>query len=264
MGRFRCGRFTWKRPRAISVTQAFRHVADFVASRHATGWRRRSSPSKATSPSLQRERSSITARSVSPPRHSYPGHEQPRRWRSRGWRPYFTRPSYLLRLPAKPQIASGLGVFGGGERTRTADFHVAKRARRNPVNRTYANSPLLACGSTRQYAAARGRMRNFRRARSRPEQRINPSGSRHPTDSPRRCRSDPAVRDTCRPAFVGTSWGACRAPDPSGWPLVPPRPLGDHTDETFGPFCRDRPRVTRRSESETGVRVRERTPQFSD
>jgi len=135
---------------------------------------------------------------------------------------------------------------------------VAKRARRNPVNRTYANSPLLACGSTRQYAAARGRMRNFRRARSRPEQRINPSGSRHPTDSPRRCRSDPAVRDTCRPAFVGTSWGACRAPDPSGWPLVPPRPLGDHTDETFGPFCRDRPRVTRRSESETGVRVRER------
>jgi hypothetical protein len=25
------------------------------------------------------------------------------------------------------------------------------------------------------------------------------------------------------------------------WPPVPPRPLCDHTDETFGPFYRDRP-----------------------
>jgi hypothetical protein len=41
----------------------------------------------------------------------------------------------------------------------------------------------------------------------------------------------------------------------SGWPLVPPRPSCDHTDETFGPFCGDRPSVARRSESEEGVRV---------
>jgi len=47
--------------------------------------------------------------------------------------------------------------FGGGERTRTADFHVAKMDRRNPVNSTYANSPLLTCGSTRQYAAVQTR-----------------------------------------------------------------------------------------------------------
>ena len=66
---------------------------------------------------------------------------------------------WIFRGGFVPVRRSGLSLpecLGGGERTRTADFYVAKMDRRNPVNRTYANSPLLACGSTRQHAAARG------------------------------------------------------------------------------------------------------------
>jgi hypothetical protein len=70
--------------------------------------------------------------------------------------------------PRTPICPPGAAASGGGERTRTADFHVAKMDRRSPVNRTYANTPLLACGSTRHHAAVQTRPR---RARDAPETR---------------------------------------------------------------------------------------------
>ena len=82
--------------------------------------------------------------------------------------------------------------FGGGERTRTADFHVAKMDRRNPVNSTYANSPLLTCGSTRHHAAARGSSDAPVRARDAPETRVNPS-PRDTQLSRLVCRTDPVL-----------------------------------------------------------------------
>ena len=67
-------------------------------------------------------------------------------------------PNHLLEVPQRPANSHlNWEFFGVGERTRTADLHVAKKDRRNPVNRTYANSPLLTCGSTRHHAAVQMR-----------------------------------------------------------------------------------------------------------